>query len=171
MKYLLMLFLSSILLNLNSQNISDCNCTTLLIPKQIKIPIYIEPYGKIINRIINDTIIEDYNIILIKKQNNGFSYVEASGAIYDTSIKKGWIETRYLGIYTNVYSGTLKLYFEPDTKSKVKSTIIKPPYDLFNVIECKNEWLYIKYLDKDNKIKEGWLAPENQCSNPYTTCN
>lgn len=142
----------------------------MLIPKQKMIPIYKEPNGNIITLIINDTIKEDYYTLQIIKQAKGFSFVKASTARIDTT-KTGWIETKYLGIYSSVYSGTLKLFTQPDKKSKVKSIIINPPYDLLNVIDCRDRWLYVKYIDIDKKTKEGWLSPDNQCSNPYTTCN
>lgn len=168
---IILLIVVSLISSCNAQNISNCNCGTLLIPTQKLIPIYEKPNGKIITQIINDTIKEDYYSIQIIKQSKGFSFVRASAAIIDTTTKTGWIETKYLGIYSSVYSDTLKLFTQPDKKSKVKSVINNPPYDLLNVIDCKNGWLYIKYLDIDKRTKEGWLSPDNQCSNPYTTCN
>ena len=171
MRNLIILPLVSLMSSCNAQNVSKCNCATLLIPTHKLIPLYEKPNGKIITQIINDTIKEDYYTLQIKEQVKGFSFVRASAAIIDTTTKTGWIETKYLGIYSSVYSDTLKLFTQPNKKSKVKSVINNPLYDFLNVIECSHGWLYIKYLDIDKKTKEGWLSPDNQCSNPYTTCN
>jgi hypothetical protein len=52
----------------------------------------------------------------------------------------------------------------------VKFKIISPYYTPLPIYNCHERWLYIKFLDEDNKIKEGWLSPEDQCDNPYSTC-
>ena len=41
---------------------------------------------------------------------------------------------------------------------------------MFEVLNCENKWLYVK-LKTEDKIYEGWLEKNMQCSNQYTTCN
>ncbi|MPM49013.1 hypothetical protein SDC9_95741 [bioreactor metagenome] len=98
------------------------------------------------------------------------AYVSASKILHDTIPKIGWIETKYLGIYATDWTN-VKLYSHPNINSKVKSIIIRPEWYPFNILKCKGNWLYVSYLDGDGVIKEGWLPPDNQCSNPYSTCN
>lgn len=166
--FMFFIFVSSVL-SCKSQKI-DCDCSAILIPKQIEIPLYNE-YGKhnIKNRIINDTIKEEYYILNIFKIVKQYALVSAFTPFDSTHIK-GWIKTQYLGIYPSNFS-TINLYFKPNKTSKVKAKIIKPEYYPFNILDCNGKWLYIKYFDVDKKFKEGWLSPEDQCSNPYSTCN
>ena len=139
-------------------------------PKNIKIPLYKNNNSKIVNyEIINDTVKEEYYSLYIDKIKRKHVLVEAYTP-FDRIKKVGWINIKYLGIYPSSFF-KINLYSKPNLKSKIKSQIIKPEYFPFNILDCSGEWLYVKYLDADNKYKEGWLAPDDQCSNPYSTCN
>lgn len=147
-----------------------CNTSVLLIPKQIYIPIYKSPNGPKIDSIINDTINENLALITIKQIKNNFAKVSFSGAINDTIQREGWIELKFLGI-NPATTNYLLLYRNANKKSFVCDTILNPFWgDLYPIFKCQGEWLYIR-TQENNKWKEGWIAPENQCSNPYTTCN
>lgn len=147
-----------------------CSCSSILIPKHVRVPIYDKPKGKKVDYIMNDTLKEDYFTVIIKQQSDSFFFVSAS-TVQDTLERQGWIEMRHLGIYPNNYSEPVILYSLPNRSSKIKSTIIKPEYYPFGILNCKGKWLYVRYLDADKKLKEGWLEPGMQCANPYTTCN
>lgn len=148
-----------------------CDCSAILIPDQVRVPIYNKPNnGKIINYIKNDTIKQDYFILDIAQIIDSFAFVQTYAVIYDTVPKIGWIKTKFLGIYPGRYD-TLNLYIKPDKRSGVKTRIIEPGPSPMIIIKCQNKWLYVQYLDDDKKIKKGWLAPEDQCANPYTSCN
>lgn len=155
----------------NSQG-QTCSCSAVLIPKHVKISVYEEPdtNSKIVSFVMNDTINEDYVSANIMKIKNGFAYVSASAAIIDTISKSGWIKVELLGIYPNDYSKPIKLYSKPDKNSSIKSTINNPQFDAMPILNCRDKWLYIKYKFEE-VLFEGWLPPDNQCSNPYTTCS
>lgn len=172
MRYkLLILFFIPICLFGKNEIDNECNCSVVLYYKQIKVPLF-DDKGKVLCCVMNDTTTEDYFGVIIMKinKNNRLAYVSASATLYDTIPKIGWIETKNLGIYPSKFS-TINLYYNPNIDSKIKSKIFKPEYFPFNILDCKENWLYISYLDTDGKIKEGWLSPEDQCSNPYSTCN
>lgn len=168
--YLFILTICPILLiGQNTVTTKTCNCSAILFKKQQQVPI-VNNKGKVTCYIINDTIKEDYYVVTIFKISHNMAYVSASATLYDTIPRQGWIKTKYLGIYPSSFL-KINLYSKPDLKSKIKSQIIKPEYYPLNIYDCSGEWLYVKYLDADKKYKEGWLAPEDQCSNPYSTCN
>jgi hypothetical protein len=155
----------------NTESKCNCSCSTVLYYKQIKIPLF-DGKGKVVCYIIDDTIKEDYYGIIIKKidKKRNLAYVYASAILYDTIPKAGWIETKYLGVYPSNFS-TINLYFKPSRESKIKSKIFMPEFFPFHILDCRGDWLYVSYLDVDKKIKEGWLDPEDQSSNPYSTSN
>lgn len=173
-KYIVkIMFLSTVFilntLNCMSQK-NNCSCSAILIPKHIEIPLYSSMKGNIVeNKLINDTITEEYYVLSIIETKKYRSKVKAITP-FDTIPKTGWIQTEYLGIYPSSFS-QINLYRRPRLKANVKSIIIKPEYYPLNILKCKGDWLYVTYVDIDKKIKEGWLSPEDQCANPYSTCN
>lgn len=169
-KLILLCVLQFVCLQLSISQERKCSCTAILVPKQVNVPVYKDTIKKIIiGKIINDTINEEYYILSIIKINKQWAYVNASTP-FDSTPKIGWIQTKYIGIYPSNFS-SINLYTFPNKNTKIKSIIIKPEYYPFNVLDCRGKWLYVSYLDADGRIKEGWLAPEDQCSNPYSTCN
>lgn len=149
-----------------------CFCESILHDRQVNIPVYQKDGSRII--ITYDTITEDYYTAYIMKIKDKRAYVSVSATLYDTIPKTGWVETKYLGIRVANWNddGSLYLYKKPTKTSKIKSIIIEPPYFYpISIIKCYKNWLYVSFLDVDNIMKEGWLSPDNQCSNPYSTCN
>jgi hypothetical protein len=147
-----------------------CNCDAIIIPKNQKIPLYHDTVShRIAYKMINDTVKEEYYIVSIHAIAHRWAKIDGVTP-FDTIPKVGWIETKYLGIYPGSYT-TLKLYTQPSTRSKIKYIIRKPEYFPLAVINCNNGWLHVEYKDIKGEVKVGWLAPEDQCANPYTTCN
>jgi hypothetical protein len=141
----------------------------LLIPYHQPIPLT-DRKGVITDYIINDTIKEDYQSLVIKKVRRDKAYVEASAILYDTIPKYGWIELKYLEIYPKTQP-SIQLYKRPNMTAKVQSRIKNVWYSRpFHILDCKRDWLYVSYLDEDNIIKEGWMAPRDQCADPYSMC-
>ncbi len=171
MKYqILLIFTLSLFSSCKAQESKNYDCSVIMTPKGIQIPLYSESNRNEIKiYLLNDTVKEEYYNLNIYSQ-VGQVFKVSGFTPHDTVYKKGWIESKYTGIYPSIFD-EIKLYTKPDTTSKVMSTIIKPEYYPFNVIKCHGKWLYVKYLDTDKGTKEGWLSPDNQCSNPYTTCN
>lgn len=87
------------------------------------------------------------------------------------SDKHGWIHIgEHIGIYSRAYTVPLKLYVEPNDTSKVQSIIEEYDPGLYTVIDCKNDWLKVRRV-LHGRIYVGWMAPEMQCPNPYSTCS
>jgi len=88
------------------------------------------------------------------------------------SISEGtfaWIKGGKVGTATRNYNNeVIPLYQEPDKKSKVVSELHGQQIVL--IYGGSGHWAYIKGKGKDGKEVEGWLEPEMQCPNPYTTC-
>ena len=89
-------------------------------------------------------------------------------------IEEGWIkEDSTIGVYARVYpvGDSLRLMSAPGKSSIAKPLKIAYTTQLFQVIDCNLKgWLKVSILF-DGKKNEGWIAPEDQCDNPYTTCN
>ncbi len=147
----------------NSQDDEEGNC--LLIPQQQMVALY-DDSGNPVDSIINDTVNEEYPILSIEEIDDNRALINASYP-NDTIAHKGWIDCKYLGTYTIDATGyMLKLRREPSEDAEVVDSIQNPTWGIFyNVIDCKGSWLKIK-----GHGKNGWLMPQDQCDNPYTTC-
>lgn len=111
---------------------------------------------------------EDYLLFTIKNSNDSMYYVEAFYAIAGNN-KKGWISKGVkIGIFSKIYKGKLSVYNFPDRKSN--KTSLSYMSDELSVMDYRDGWLKVKIFIKGNNVI-GWLAPEDQCSNPYTTCD
>ncbi|MBS1652914.1 MAG: hypothetical protein JSU07_12985 [Bacteroidetes bacterium] len=172
MKYLLtFLSLFSICFEICAQEKINSQCSSILIDPQYKggIKIYDKPGGNQIKIVKHNFTNEDFLFATIYDENDSMFYVTVSYEI-SGDIANGWIKKGdKLGIYTKYYTA-LALYTEPNKESKVKIIIKKYTNSLFEVASCKNHWLKVLTKIKGKKIC-GWLAPEFQCANPYTTCN
>jgi hypothetical protein len=151
-------------------NCCSINCSVLLKEKHIDIPI-LNDSGKVILVIKNDTIKEDYYTVYIKKIKNDMAYVMAASIFFDTIPRFGWIDLKHLQILPAKYS-SINLHKKPKKNSSIKTVIINPGYDNpINILNCKGNWLYVSFLDIDGFVKEGWMEPEDQCSDPYSMCS
>ena len=63
----------------------------------------------------------------------------------------------------------IPIFKAPDNKSQVMHSITME-YEGYTFIGCKNGWLKCLFTEGELTGATGWLAPVNQCSNPYTTC-
>ena len=143
----------------------------VLIPIHTQIPLYQKINGSIIDYTMNDTIREVYPFIGIYKIKGSFAKVEISEFEGEEYIQKvGWIETKYLGTNLNNYSGITPIMSEPDQQSTVVFEVINPQWgDYYRILDAYDGWLKIENIY--NPQEKGWLAPQYQCNNPYTTCN
>jgi hypothetical protein len=86
-------------------------------------------------------------------------------------IAKGWIKKdKNIGIYSRAYDQPLKLYSAPDKDSKVNCIINEYNPEMYIVIDCIGEWLKVKTI-LHGKEYIGWLSPDMQCCDVYTTCS
>jgi hypothetical protein len=143
------------------------------------IKVFSDSEGKyLLDKIKNDNKNENYLFFKIIETNKNFLKVEIGlGFSLSDNISYiiGWIKKeKYLVTVGRLYSETsnpINLYSEPNTNSKIKSTLTYSitPEPYLTILDCSNGWLYVKYIKK-NKIYEGWINPSDECANPYTTC-
>lgn len=76
-----------------------------------------------------------------------------------------WIEPRSLQL-TSRHDG-----FELFSSSNKRSTIYSTGEGGFlTILGCEGKWALVEWKTKKGEIIKGWLAPDDQCSNPFTTC-
>lgn len=133
------------------------------------IALYDKPNGNVIRYLKN----EEENILIFRieaKKGDMFlvTIIEPENLASD---RHGWIYIgEHIGIYSRAYTVPLKLYAEPNDASKIQSIIEEYDPGLYTVIDCKNDWLKVRRV-LHGKIHVGWMAPEMQCPNPYSTCS
>lgn len=165
MKKLLVIIITTICFSCRSYNVTENSATCLLFPKHHPALIFKKAGNCIIDTIINDTIKENYVLLNILKINHRYAKVEVQ---YTLSEKReiGWIEKKHLGIYP-VSTPIIYLYSSPQKGSNICDSLIDANWGkLLTIDKHRKGWLYIK-----NELHHGWMAPNDQCSNPYSSCN
>ena len=130
--------------------------------------LYEKPISQnIVDSIINDSINEVYYCVSIIKFTRNRAFVSTFTDDETLTMHRGWVDWKYLGIRLN--NDTIFTRHKPSSKSKVWCVIYQPNWrDIYPINHARNGWLYI--MDKNRNIT-GWVAPKDQCSNPYTTCH
>ena len=139
-----------------------------------EIYVYDKPDGKIIKTLKNN--IEETNFVMLDllQKNDSMFYVIAYNSLEEDTITRGWImKSHHLGIYSRMYTpeiDPLILYETPNDTLQivVKDTVYNP--EVYEVIDFEGKWLKVK-TKINGKNYEGWLSPEMQCSNVYSTCS
>ena len=157
-----------------SQNFGQnkCNCEAFIDWQYTaKIPIFDKPNGIVLDSISNDSINEDFiMMIIIESQNDYFK------AIFQFEISdyylEGWVrKSDYIGVYGRNYSGDVfYLYSEPNNNSKIASVVDTWIPETYTIVECNDDWAEVRMIYK-NKVYNGWMEKKMRCPNPYTTCN
>lgn len=157
--------------------ISSCNSVKrycgfcLLIPRHIEIPLYKSPHIiDVSDYIINDTINEDYPLIAIQTIKDSVALVFVEYPMGTKPNTKGWIQLRYLGIFLRQPSDLLPAYKSPSYDSEIFFEISrsKSQWGQFHhIIDVIDGWIQIP--DPNNPEKQGWIPPEYQSTNPYTS--
>lgn len=134
-----------------------------------EIMIYDYPQGNVIKKVKNDSIKEEFVVFGLLDKNDSMFYVVAHSSLMEKIITTGWIQKKsYLRIFSSVYVGKTVLYKSPDRSSEV---LVKVEYsaDSYEVTDFCDRWLKIRVKEK-GKFIEGWMPPEEQCCNVYSTC-
>lgn len=121
---------------------------------------------QIVDSIVNDSVAEVLYCVSIDKTKRNRALVSTfvGGELTHHS---GWLEWENLGI--RMTSGTILIREKPYHNATIVDSVYMPNWiDVYAIKMAKNKWLYI---DDRNKNIKGWIAPEDQCSNSYTTCN
>ena len=90
--------------------------------------------------------------------------------IKETNLKSkyGWVKKGTLGLVTRNYDNQkLNLYDKPSLDSSTSSVLEKE--QIVRVLYACNKWAYVETISEGD-VKRGWLQPDMQCGNPYTTC-
>ncbi len=93
------------------------------------------------------------------------SQAETIGGKAVFSGKKGWVYAPLLGTSTRGYGskGGVFVYASPSSQSRKLGKI--PATTQVKLLGGNGQWAFVEY-----KNLKGWLAPEEQCGNPVTTC-
>ena len=77
----------------------------------------------------------------------------------------GWVYAQLLGTSTRGYNSEgVSVYASANPQSNTVGRI--PASTSVKLLGCDRSWAFVEY----EKIK-GWIAPDDQCSNPLTTCS
>jgi hypothetical protein len=150
-----------------------CSCEAIIDVKyKGDILLFKNPKGQESKKLRHNLKEEDFLVLTIKKDSADYFLVDISYAIDDKKSFKGWIaKSDKIGTFAKNYSpGTLKLFSNPDSKSKVKTIVPEWTPLLYTITKCSGNWVFVKISFKGEKFA-GWLSPDKQCANPYSTCN
>lgn len=127
-----------------------------------------EKKEKVIARMGHDFSNEDFLLINILDAKGEMYFVNAMHAVAGDSAK-GWISRKEKLVVYNKKSDTLvKLYKLPSPVTAVNEVTYLPGE--FTVTGYSKGWLKVVVNTSTSKAT-GWLAPEDQWNNPYTTNN
>lgn len=135
----------------------------------VSVGIHEAPDGKVLYRISNDSLDEVFYVLNMKSVDGKWLKVQPV-SITDTSNAAGWINIENVGIYTSNYNRPLMLYKSPKKSDQYLFKINDYHPEMLPVFEYKDGWLLVELI-VDGKINRGWLSPQDQCANPYSTCN
>ena len=170
-KYFTFIFLVSLAFKSNCQTL--CNCEAIIdVEYKKKISLFEKPNGQVIKEVKHNVKNDDFLTLIIEKDSLDYFKVNLRHSISGDEIK-GWIKkNNYIGTFARNYNSKkrLNLYSKPNLNSEIKSTVNEWTNQLYVIHKCSQKWVYVKIKNK-GKIVEGWLQPEMQCPNIYTTCN
>lgn len=157
-----------------TKTIAPCDCSALIDPEFLReTVVYDAPNGKLKRKIQHNLKEEDFIGLSITGRQEGFYHVVASYLIAG-EIVEGWIkEDSTIGVYARVYpvGDSLRLMSAPGKSSTSQAIKIINNMQFFRIINCNADgWVRVSIQVSGEKY-EGWLSPEDQCDNPYTTCN
>lgn len=138
------------------------------------INIFDKPGGKIITTLKNNITEENFVMFDLLQKNDSMFYVIAYYSLDESIITKGWVfKNSHYGIYSRMYNPEVRpliLFENPNDTLHVivKETKYNP--NIYEVIDFDGNWLKVK-VNINDKVYQGWIPPEMQCSNVYTTCS
>ncbi len=153
--------------SLNQAKRTECKLQGFTNPFTIEATnVYNDIDGQIIMTLYTDSIEGAGHIVTVIASEKGWLKLECECFSEGTF---AWIKGGEIGTATRNYNNeVIPLYQEPDKKSKIVSELYGQQIVL--IYGGSRHWAYVKGKEKDGKEVEGWLEPEMQCPNPYTTC-
>lgn len=134
--------------------------------------LYDQPNGKIVASVRHDFEEEGYLIFRASKQTSDFFYGTLEYSMSGIKVT-GWVKKgKHIGTYARNYEQgkSLKLMSGASVNSRVNSIVPEWANQFYQITAFDKSWAYVNVLYK-GQMKQGWLLPEMQCANPYTTCN
>ena len=169
----ILLFLLIALSRWGHTQVVACKCAGLVLPEHKgTVNLVNNPGGRVAKRMSHNFKQEDYLIWHANYQQGCYFYGTVSYSISGKSYT-GWLrQAAWLGTYGRSYGATQKLplYTEPRSTAPVKSVVPPLATAFYQIIRCSQGWVYVRTV-LSGKVYEGWLAPNMQCANPYTTCS
>ncbi|EDN69294.1 conserved hypothetical protein [Beggiatoa sp. PS] len=151
-----------------------CNAEAYIIdkdPKGLNVRDVPSGKGQIVSRIPYRVDGTTVHIIDAKKgwfKIDGWQEFNLSAKFNDDT--EAWIYGKLLGL--DIVGGGVTLYTQPSTQSSIKGKISPEVYEnVKKLLDCQDGWLRVDVKLKNGKRLRGWLAPEEQCANPLTTCS
>ncbi len=136
--------------------------------------VYNAPNGKVIQRLKQNVKDENWLVLSIDKDSGSYFHCFIGHTTGEEGDTRGWIKkAEYIGTFARNYAppnDTLFLYESPNLHSGVHSVVIEWTNRLYTISKCMGNWAYVK-INIQGKVKEGWMSPDMQCANPFTTCN
>ncbi len=151
---------------------TDTNYVTVFLDVDFAgiVNVFDNPNGKIIKTIKNDN--EDIVMFDLLQKQDSMYYVIAYSGETDQILVKGWIfQNTNLGVYSAAYGDLhLSLYKTPSNRQQI--VIAERVYNpnMYEVLDFEGKWLKVRTVI-NNKVYIGWMPPEMQCANPYSTCS
>ena len=158
---------------LEYRNHTDTNFLTVFLNIEFSgtVAVYDIPHGKIIKYVQNDIEEEDFVMFDLLQKQDSMYYVIAYSGLTNRILAKGWIsKNNHLDIYFSAYDSDLIVYKNANDREVKMFSDKEHLFNDIEVLDFENNWLKIKFNYKGRSYN-GWLPPEMQCANPYTTCS
>ena len=158
---------------LEYRNYTDTNFLTVFLNIEFSgtVAVYDIPHGKIIKYVQNDIEEEDFVMFDLLQKQDSMYYVIAYSGLTNRILAKGWIsKNNHLDIYFSAYDSDLIVYKNANDRGVKMFSDKEHLFKDIEVLDFENNWLKIKFNYKGRSYN-GWLPPEMQCANPYTTCS
>ena len=135
------------------------------------IPLLDSPDGDTLLLVQNDSITENYHYVALIDQASTFFKVILLDSFWEKE-GEGWLSNEHIQIFDRMYSSDdpLILYSKPDINSPPVYVVDTYSFYSLQVIGFSDKWLKIRFFSEKKDVI-GWLSPEMQCCNIFTTCS
>lgn len=121
----------------------------------------------------NPNLVSNFNKINPDEEGGWISkIIDVQGEFFKIEIVdlklNGWIKKGSLSLNTRNYDGQKVFLYEKPYLSSKKVNFLENEQTV-KILDVCSGWAYIETYEKGVK-KTGWLEPNMQCGNPYTTC-
>ena len=135
------------------------------------IPLLDSPDGDTLLLVQNDSITESFHYVALIDQASTFFKVILLDSFWEEE-GEGWISNEHIQIFDRMYSpdDPLILYSMPEINSIPVYVEESDSFYSLQVIGFSDKWLKVRFLSEKKDVV-GWISPEMQCCNVFTTCS